>query len=456
MRQQLVNQSKILGLFYRLIGIWIVVFPQSILSAKNWEGWKSLQDSFSNLYITGIGREPEISAMDQGILEQVSPLILNNPALALEILEQHLQKSQSSALYFVTGNLCLQLDQLSKSEKYLIKSVEGFPDFMRAHKNLGIVSLQLADYESAMTSLTKAISLGARDKLVFSALGFCYLQIGHYASAENAYRQALLEDAKSVDVRNGLITALMHQNREEEALGFIDEVILSFPANYSYWTSRASAQNSLGNIDDAIISYEFLNRMGLAVALDLVRIGDAYLSIGIPRIAYTMYNRALSHQGGVEPKYAFRSIYQLADLGHFEEALSLLSKVDQEYGKYLSDEEKITVNIARANALISKGDKVNAKISLGNVLKLDPLNADALLILGKLLLESDLATAIMLLERAAKIDTVADQANIELARIYAEQRDWKKSLLLLSSIREPEKYKGLKSFIMMLERLRGY
>ena len=139
------------------------------------------------------------------------------------------------------------------------KAIDKFPTFLRAHKNLGLVLLNLGNLDQASKSLTKAISLGDGDGITYIALGYCHLSLERYLSAENAYRMGMLLLPDSKDARNGLVNCFLYTERFPEALALLDELLHQDPQDTFCHRARAEVLQALKKEKKAVVSLETLN-----------------------------------------------------------------------------------------------------------------------------------------------------------------------------------------------------
>lgn len=399
--------------------------------------------------------EPLITPEDQEIIDKVSTLIPGRIELAYEILNSNIRNRPSAPLCFIAGTLSLQIGKVDNSILFLEKALELFPHFQRASKNLGLAYLQSDDFDNALKNLQKSLELGSNDSVIYSAIGFCYLQKDKLSSAENAYRMALVRDAESLNIRKGLITALSGQGRSKEAISLIDEILYDSPRNREFWTSRISSLSNIGDKTEMLIAYECLVRVMEPRPVELLRMGDLFLSLNLPTKALKYYQNSLL-EGGIEPSLAIRSIKRLASYGFIQEATKLANSTQTEYNDYLNDSEIQSIQLIQAKNLIENNLIQSARELLERLLQKNAMDGEVLLLLAQIHKSEDTTLAISYLERARKIDTFTDKASLELGRIYSDRRDWAKSLYYLRSIETIDKFKGLQRYISAIERMRGF
>ena len=117
--------------------------------------------------------EPRVDRKEQELLRKVVSQAQNDHVAAIAILEKDLRRDSSAALDFTLATLRFQNGQLTRAAEGYRAALEKFPGFLRSHKNLGLVLLQLGNYKKAAEALLTAITLGESEGVTFVALGYC-------------------------------------------------------------------------------------------------------------------------------------------------------------------------------------------------------------------------------------------------------------------------------------------
>ena len=87
------------------------------------------------------------------------------------MLISKIEAESSAALDFTLGNLYAQADNNSKAVIQYRAAIDKFPDFQRAHINLGVVLIQLGQNSDALSELLRALELGAEDGNIYGLIG---------------------------------------------------------------------------------------------------------------------------------------------------------------------------------------------------------------------------------------------------------------------------------------------
>ena len=117
---------------------------------------------------------------------------------------------------------------------------------------------QLAEASSA---LTRAVELGEWDDAVFGLMGFCHLGLERYASALNAYNNAILLAPENADWKLGIIKSQVGIGNFKEALSMLNELIAKSPDNSKLWELQAGVFVQNNDLDKAVINYELLREI---------------------------------------------------------------------------------------------------------------------------------------------------------------------------------------------------
>ncbi|MFL2909609.1 MAG: tetratricopeptide repeat protein [Limisphaerales bacterium] len=190
----------------------------------------------------------------------------------------------------------LRLNNNSKAVIQYRAAIDKFPDFQRAHTNLGVVLIQLGQNSDALAALLRALELGAEDGNIYGLIGYCHLIDENYISAETAYRKALLFSPDKTDWKLGLAQCQLQQYKYGECVALCEELIQKNPNNKDYWLYQANAFLGLAESSKAAVNYEVVKRMGKADALVLNQLGDFYINNGVYKTAFEAYRDALKNR----------------------------------------------------------------------------------------------------------------------------------------------------------------
>lgn len=363
-------------------------------------------DRFLGTYATLADSEPRINEEERPLLGELSELIQNDPAAAIRLLNENISGSSSATIVFVRGNLYFQSNQLDLAAKDYTTAIQKFPEFRRAHQNLGLIHLQKENYAAAAKSLGRAVELGESSGRTYGLIGYSYLNLEDYIAAENAYRQALMLDPENVDWSLGLSQALMALEHYTAAGALMEGLLREKPESVDYWLFLVNVNLNLERPGKAAEILEILRIRGQATTENLELLGNIYLNQEDFALALEVYQDMLGNADALPnsdvPIYV-ASI--LVRYGAVEEAQTLLTRIEAAYGDNL--ERKARLNVWNTQAQIARAQYDNelaAKL-LTQILEEDPSNGNALLEMASYHSDNgDNEKAYLMIERAERLD----------------------------------------------------
>ena len=428
--------------------------PKPELTRDFWNN-PSFVRSFMGEYGFRSEIEPKISRSEQEVLRQVVAKAENQLLEAIAYLEAEIDSDNSAALDFALATMYYQASRLTSARKTYLQAIKKFPAFLRAHKNLGFVNLNLNDFENASLHLTKAISLGDADGVTYVALGFCQLSLERYLSAENAYRMGLLLLPESKDARNGLVNCFLFTERYPQALALLDEMLEKDAHDTFCHRARASVLQQMGQDKNAAVALETLKRMKKLKASDYMVLGDLYHNLSLFEKSFGIYEEALRQKEKLSLEQYIRVARILIGRGSYQEGFSYLDQIESIFGKGYSEEDEKKIRLLQAEVLRATGKDQSARKILEEIVRKHPLEGEALLILGQLAWkQKDYAEASLRFERAAKDSEHEVRALIEHARMMVSKNQYEKASSLLERAQsidpQPRVAKYLKSINNLL------
>jgi len=393
------------------------------------------QKSFMGSYGFLSGAEPDIKPSELEVLKEVIELMKNNPRTAATVLEQRTGANSSAALDFILANLRFQNGDTTKAVESYEQALKKFPDFRRAHKNLGLLMVQVNEFAGAAEHLTRAIELGERDGRAYGLLGYTYVNQENFVAAESAYRNAILQQPSSKDWQLGLARSLNAQGKYAEAAALFSTFLEQHPEDAAAWKLQANAYLGLEQPLAAAVNLEAVRMLGKADASTLKLLGDIYMNEGIADLAKDAYMEVVrSDSKGTQ----FETAYRAADLLHRAQAnaesADLLSTIKKRYGKSLSTEDELQLMTLEAKVARARGDKKGAARLLESIVERDGMRGDALLELARYHRDSgNDQRALLLLERAQKLEAYEYEALVERAQFQVAAREYEQAA---SSLRQ--------------------
>ncbi len=364
--------------------------------------------------------EPALSEKDKEILKGVLPL-MQKPAEALAYLAKVTGKDANPLFDLQMAGLYFDNGMFEASEKWYLAAVAKAPSFRRAWRGLGMTQVRAEKWKEAVASLGQAIGLGIQDGPTYGLLGYALLSMQRPASAESAYRSALMFQPDSLDWKMGLVRAALQQMNAAAAAALCAEILKDHPERMDLLALQAEAYLVMKEPARAAENLEIIVRGSEAKDEDMTRLGDIYLASQQPALALSAYSRWLDRPGRKIPGDVEKAISvaeSLSSQNALPEAQTLLLRSKAAAGKELSKDAEARLLKVEARLQISAGKGDAAAPILERVVELNPLDGSALLLLGQHYTDKkDNVKATAFYERATKIkDTEAD-ALIRLAQL---------------------------------------
>jgi tetratricopeptide (TPR) repeat protein len=422
--------------------------------------WKSeeFQKRFLNTYGSNKEIEPEIPDEQIEIMQAVQELMaedVDSAATELELLLQDDPDNELSAQFdFILANLFFQTDKNEKAAKWYNSAVGKFPKFRRAWKNLGLVYAKSGQMRKSIKPFTEAIALGENDALTYGLLGTALLQQEDYLSAESAYRTALLFEPETLDYKLGLAQAILRQQKFGEAVALTGELIAKHPEKADFWMMQANAYLGLEQPMKAAENFEILDRMGKATPESLNLLGDIYATLENMGMAANAYARALKADESGKPDPALRAARILAGRAAYSEAKLLISEIKKVAADRLSPEQKKDLLKTESRIALAEGADEEAAKVLQEVVEMDPLDGDALLLLGQHYQRYDEPEkAQMYYERAADLEKFEADASVRLGQLFVSLKKYSEALTHLRRAQEIKPRDNVGQFLEKVERM---
>ena len=415
--------------------------------------------TFQKQFVGGYGVNPEIEPRvtkeEVTILEKVRPLMAENLPGAEEALRKAMKPDCSAILDYTLGGILFQQDKLIDAMVAFRKSVEKFPSFRRAYRNIGLISVRNQDFEGAIGAFNKMIELGGADAYSYGLLGFSHANRQDFQPAESAYRNALLLQPENIEWRLGLTRCVFKQGKFDDAAALLDVLITSYPDKADFWLLQAHTYLGLKQPMKAAMNLEAMDQLGKSTVDSLFTLGDIYLTESLPSLACGAYSRAVALKPEQPVARAMKSAEQLASRNGAAEARKLVEAIRAAKGTTLdeADTRRILKLDARL-ALAANAGGADAAAILEEVLKLDPLDGEALMLLAAHYASNGQPDKAMLYyERAAGIEQHAANARVRHAQIFVSQSRYPEAIQLLRQAQEIKPREDVARYLEQIERI---
>jgi tetratricopeptide (TPR) repeat protein len=439
-----------------LVGGFLQAAEQTHLSKLELELWNSpaFKKAFTESYIAETDIEPSVTQAEREKLLKVFDLIREDKMdEAARLIEKNLKEASSAAVDFTLANIHFQTDKLELAVAGYERAVEKHKKFRRAKKNIGLIHLRNGEYKKAISALTKVLELGGNDVLTYAQLGFAYLSVDNNLCAESAYRMAVLLDPETLDWKMLLAMSILKQQRYSEAIALFDLLISDNPDRVDLWLYQANAYLGSNKPLKAAINYEIIDRMGASNIDSLNKLGDIYFNQKLFESAVNTYIRALEQDPNSNPEHAISVSKVLVFHGAFEETKKLMGHVESLHGDDLNDSDRKDLLKLRAQIAVAEGSGDEQAKVLEEIVALDPLDGQALILLGQHCSRSgDTEKAVFYYERAENLEQFEADAKIRHAELLVGQGKYAEALPLLRRAQELKPREEVRKYIEQVER----
>lgn len=427
------------------------------LSKIELELWNSpiFKKQFTESYLAETEIEPTVTQDERETMLKVLDLISSDKMDEAAKLLQKSTKDASSAVFdFTLANIHFQQEQFEQALVSYERAVAKYPKFRRAWKNLGLIHVREGELEKAIPALTRVVELGGNDALTYGLLGFAYSSVENNLCAESAYRMAILLDPATLDWKMGLARSLFKQERYPEAVALCDHLISDNPDRADLWLLQANAYIGQNMPLKAAVNYEIVDRMGESTVASLNMLGDIYVNQELFETAVTSYVGALEKNPEGSSDRALRAAKVLTSRGALHETKQLIERIESLHGGNLDKNDRKDMLKLRARIAVAEGSGEEEIKILEEIVALDPLDGEALILLGQHSARSgDYEKAVFYYERAENLEKYEADAKIRHAQLLVGQGKYTEALPLLRRAQDLKPRENVQKYFAQVERL---
>jgi len=384
----------------------------------------------------------------------VIPILTNSDTKKIISTLEGLTGPKASAVFdFTLGNVYFQREDLTNAVKHFEAALNKFPDYRRAQKNLAFALVRDGKYAEAIKPLTRTIALSGAEGKVFGLLGFCYLNQSRHVSAEAAYRQALVFEPENLDFKLGLVKSAIGSGNYDYAVSLLDELIKQYPERDNLWTLQANLYIQKEQPAKAAVSLEMLRRLGKAAAPSLYLLGDLYMAQEARDLALGAYLEALDKDNGQNLAKALRPAQLLVSRGAWNEARQLFAKIHAASTPLAgTDELKLLKLESKVAMSTGAGDK--AITTLEQIIRKDPLDAEALMLAGDYYAKNEQKEkAEFRYQTAAGISGYEAEAFVKHAQLLVQGQKYTQAAELLKKAQKVKPRDNVQRYLDKVEQL---
>jgi tetratricopeptide (TPR) repeat protein len=414
----------------------------------------TFQKQFMGSYGFQAELEPKVGQTELVEMQKVIELMGTDLEAAAAQLELLATPAANAIFDFTLANIRFQQDKLEQAATSYEAALAKFPSFLRAHKNLGLVHARSERFDLAVPSLSRVIELGGGDGLTYGLLGHAYAMTGQLVSAESAYRSAMLLQPGNFDWKLGLTQTLIKQRKHAEAVALCEELIAHQPDRAELWMLQAAAYIGLDQPLQAAENYEVLQRMGKATPQSLFALGDIYTNEALYDLAARAYGHAVEGTSDQTVQQGLRRAEALAQRGAPAQAGTVVERIRQLHGESLAPDERQALLKLQVRLAAASGAGEQALTELEAAVVHDPLDGEALLLLGEQYeRRQEPDRAIFYYERAGGIEAFEAEAKTRQARLLVTQLKYREAASLLKRVQELRPREDVARYLEQIERL---
>lgn len=415
----------------------------------------AFKKEFIESYIAETEVEPRVTVDEREDLLKIFELISEDKMDEAAKKLEKLRNEAATAVYdFMLASIYLQQDRFDEATKTYKIAVDKYPKYLRAWKNLGIIYIQQSDFEKALPALTKVIELGGGDSTTYGLLGYAYSSVENNLPAESAYRMAILLDPATLDWKMGLARSLFKQERFAEAIALCEWLIEEQPDQADLWLLQANAYIGLNQPIKAAEIYELVDSLGKSTVDSLNMLGDIYINEELYELAVKSYIRAIEKTDESSPGRAIRAAKVLAARGAFNQTKQLIENIEKLKGSVLEEDEQKDLLKLRARIAVAEGATEEEVRVLEEIVELDPLDGEALILLGQNSARNDdTEKAIFYFERAEAIEKYEADAKVRHAQLLVKNGKYTDALPLLRRAQAVKPRDNIQKYLEQVERV---
>jgi len=231
-------------------------------------------------------------------------------------------------------------------------------------------------------------------------------------------------------------------------------LVAAYPDKPDFWLLQAHTFLGLKQSMKAAENLEAMDAIGKSTADSMFTLGDIYVTESLPDLALSAYRRAIARNPQQSPQRPIRAAEMLSFKGGLSQARDLLATVRETWGDSIGDTDKRKLLKLQARLTMNGGGGDDATVKvLEEVIELDPLDGEALMLLGQHYARNGKPDqAILYYERAARIDAFAANAKVKIAQIYVSQARFSDALPLLRDAQSLKPREDVARYIEQVER----
>ena len=261
-------------------------------------------------------------------------------------------------------------------------------------------------------------------------------------------------DPLTLDWRMGLARAFLRQRRFAEAASLCGALIAANPDRADLWLHQANAFVGMNEPRKAVENLEMVDRLGHSTADSLAMLGDIYVNEDLVDLAAGAYLRAMGKDQKGNPERALRAAKALIARNAHAEGQQVLDGIEATYAGKLVDGARKDVLKLRSRLAVAKGAGDEEAKILAQIVALDPLDGEALILLGQYHgRKGENEQAVLQYVRAAGIVGFEADAKVRHAQLLVGEGKYAEALPLLKRAQQVKPRDNIQQFLDQVERI---
>lgn len=368
------------------------------------------REEFAQSFIPRTEVEPEYDPAQLEDLQEFFDLYKKDKTdKAFAKLARMHEDNPTATTWYLLGQKAQTDGRLRDAIELYEGAIDKHKKYLRAWDAVGKLSFQLATgaedkdesgaiieleddpvdhYAKAERAFQEALSLGQVDEMTYGFLGLTLLTRERFLEAETAFRNALMmgggASTRRDNWRQGLIQTFFKQRRYADAAALLGTLIEEDRSNASLWLFQGNAYIGLGDAKRAAENFQVAYQLGGADAAALLTLGDIFVNDGLGEDAVDRYLAAIEK----DPSKAARPLKGARNLlrrQQIDAVSRLVDGVETIAGASLDTETRSEVRRLQSQVAVRRGDSETQVRILREVIDEDPLDGDALILLGEAL-----------------------------------------------------------------------
>jgi tetratricopeptide (TPR) repeat protein len=252
----------------------------------------------------------------------------------------------------------------------------------------------------------------------------------------------------------GLARSFFKQQRFADAVALCASLLAAEPERTDLWLLQANAYIGLGKPLQAAENFELVNRLGGGSADSFNTLADIYANEELFDLAVDCYVRALELDPKVSADRALRAAKLLTARGALAQTQRLIERITALRGEVLELAARKDLLKLRARLAVAAGEGDEEALVLQEIVALDPLDGEALILLGQYSSrQGDAEQAVFYFQRAANIEGCEADAKVRHAQLLVGQGKYAEALPLLRRAQALQPRENIQQYLEQVERV---